>query len=110
MPATFSLSEKKIWPTLGQTLEELSRKKTHSRDTLGADALPRTLDRMNGMWRSGAESPTQALFGGIVAGKDMDWVLSGNVVPRDAVLQRTDAQRGLLTMHLGGGLLLDSEA
>lgn len=110
MAATYSLTESRLWPTLAQTLDEYSRKKALNRDSFGADVATRSMDRMNGMERTGAVSVDQALFGGIVAGDNMDYVINGNFMSRDAILQVTDARRGMLTMHLGTGMLLDTQA
>lgn len=108
MAAIISIRDTALWPTLGETLQELSRNKTLTRETAGADVLPRTMDRANGMWRTGPPDVDQLLFGGIVAGKEMDWINYGNMVPRDAIDQTTDARRGMLTLHLGNGAILDS--
>ena len=107
---SFSVTDTQLWPSLARTLEDLSRHKAHVRETVGADVFPRTLDRMNGMERTGAEPIRQRLFGGIVAGDGMDQVASGAFVPRDAMWMNTDANRGMLTLHLGIGLVLDSQA
>ena len=109
MALSFSVSDTRLWPSLAQTMEELSRKKALNRDTFGADVMARTMDRMNGMERTGAVDVDQMLFGGIVAGDNMDYVINGNFVPRDAITQTTDAARGMLTLHLGTGHLLDSQ-
>lgn len=108
MPASFSVNNKAVWPTLGETLEELSRRKLHTRETMGAAVMARTLDRESGMERTGAPSRDQALFGGIIAGKGMDWVATGNYVPRDAIRQTDELRRGTLTLHLGIGSILDT--
>ena len=108
MPASFSVSSTQLWPTLGQSLEELSRKKILLRETVGASALPRTLDRGNGMERTGAPSYDQHLFGGIVAGDSMDWVAARHVVPRDAFMQTDDIHRGMQVLHMGTGYILNT--
>lgn len=108
MAASFSIRETGLWPTLGQTLADLSRAKDLNRETLGAGVYARSLDRGNGMERTGAHPVDQELFGGIVAGKGMDSINTGNMVPRDAVTQTYDAQRGMQTMHMGGGMFIDT--
>ena len=109
MPETYSLTSTRLWPTLGQTLEEYSRKRALTRESFGAGVAPRSLDRMNGMERTGAPGTNQALFGGIVAGDNMDHVINGNFMPRDAILQTTDIKRGSLTPFLDTGILLDTQ-
>lgn len=108
MPASFSVNDTALWPTLGETLEDLSRPRVITRESMGASRMARTLDRQGGMERTGAPSRAQYLFGGIVAGKDMDWAASGNFVPRDAIMQTGDVRRGTLTAHLGPGTILDT--
>ncbi len=107
MPAAIALNSTKLWPTLAESLAELSREKTLTRETLGASALPRTLDRMNGMERTGAPDTGQHLFGGIVAG-NMDWTISGGFLPRDAFMRTADLQRGMQTVHMGTGYILNT--
>ena len=109
MPRTYSLTETRLWPTLAQTMDELTRHKALNRDSFGAGVAARSLDRGNGMERTGAPDVNQAIFGGIVAGKSMDWAVNGNFMPRDAILQTTDAKRGSLTLHLDTGILLDTQ-
>lgn len=109
MPRTYSLTETRLWPTLAQTMDELTRQKALNRDSFGAGVAPRSLDRMNGMERTGAPDVNQAIFGGIVAGDNMDYVINGNFMPRDAILQTADARRGMLTLHLDTGILLDTQ-
>ena len=108
MPAAISVNSTQLWPTLAETLADLSREKTLTRETVGASALPRTLDRKNGMERTGAADETQTMFGGIVAGKNMDWTISGNFVPRDAFMQMDDLNRGMQTLHMGTGYILNT--
>lgn len=108
MPASISLNTTALWPSLAETLAENSRKRVLVRETAGADVLPRTLDRANGMERTGTGDYDQYLFGGIVAGKGMDWAVNGNFVARDAIAQTFDCRRGMLTVHLGAGNILDT--
>ena len=108
MPASFSVNDTALWPTLGSTLEDLSRVRVLNRETLGAAAIARTLDRENGMDRTGAAPRAQALFGGIVGGKNMDWTEPGNFMPRDAILRTDDLRRGMLTLHQTAGTILDT--
>ena len=108
MPASFSVNDTALWPTLGETLEELSRRRYLNRETMGASVMARTLDRQGGMERTGAALRDQALFGGIVAGKNMDWTESGNFMPRDAIMQTDDLRRGMLTLHQTAGTILDA--
>jgi len=110
MPAAINVNSTRIWPTLGETLADLSRERTLTRETLGTSAIARTLDRANGMVRTGAADNAQTLYGGIVAGKNMDWAANGNVVPRDAFSQTDDLMRGLQTLHMGSGRLLNTSA
>jgi len=108
MPASFSVNDTSLWPTLGETLQEMSRPKVITRETMGASVMARTLDRQGGMERTGAASRDQYLFGGVVAGKSMDRVISGNYVPRDAIVQSSDMRRGMLTGHLSPGNIIDT--
>ncbi|CAK7059756.1 MAG: hypothetical protein DELT_01378 [Desulfovibrio sp.] len=108
MPASVSLSKMGIWPTLAETFQDFSRKDIIVRETSGADVNQRALDRANGMERTSSGSYDQYLFGGITAGKSMDWVINGNFVARDNITQTTDGKRGILTMHLHAGNILDS--
>ena len=110
MPRTYSYDETRLWPTLAQTMDDLTRQKALNRDSFGAGVNARSLDRMSGMERTGAPDTNQALFGGIVAGKSMDFAINGNFMPRDAIMQTADANRGTLTLHLGTGTLLDTQA
>jgi hypothetical protein len=77
------------------------------RETAGADVLLRTLDRATGMERTGAADYDQYFFGGIVAGKGMDFAINNNFIARDAIAQTYDCNRGMLTLHLGAGNILD---
>lgn len=108
MPVGIAVNNTQLWPTLAESLADLSRAKILMRETLGADAFPRTLDRGNGTERSGAADETQRLFGGIVAGKNMDWTISGNFLPRDAFSQTDDLHRGMQTLHMGTGHILNT--
>lgn len=108
MPSIVSLNDATLWPTLGETLADLSRSKVHARETMGASCMARTLDRANGMERTGAPPRDQALFGGVVAGKGMDWVETGNFLPRDVIMQTDDLRRGMLTLQLNTGNILNT--
>ncbi len=110
MPAAVNINSTRLWPTLGETLADLSRKKNLTREVLGTGTIARTLDRGNGMERMGAADNTQGIFGGIVAGKNMDWAIAGNVVPRDAFSQTDDLMRGLQTLHMASGHILNTSA
>ena len=108
MAGSISLTDTTILPTLGQTFAEMNREKHLTRETVGAGVFVRSLDRMNGMERTGAPSYDQFLFGGIAVGKSMDWHISGNYVPRDAFVQTQDLHRGMQTLHMGTGHVLDT--
>ena len=108
MPSSFSVNDTALWPTLGETLAELSRQKILTRETVGASVLARSLDRANGMERTGAADYNQRVFGGSVSGNWLDVPGGGNLVPRDVMRQTWDEGRGMLTMHLNGGSLLDT--
>ena len=108
MPVAIDVNSTQIWPTLAEVLAEQSRDKIITRETMGADVLPRTLDRMNGMERTGAPDEVQRLFGGIVASDNMDWVIAGNTVARDAITPADDLHRGMQTLHLGTGHILNT--
>ena len=108
MPAVLSLNSTAIWPTLAETFQENSRERILMREYAGADVMPRTLDRANGMERTGAGNYDQHLFGGIVAGKGMDFAINNNFIARDANAQTYDCNRGMLTLHLGAGNILDT--
>lgn len=108
MPATVARNDTALWPTLDKTFQDFSRKRILLRETAGADVMPRTLDRANGMDRTGAGDYNRYLFGGIVAGKRMDWLINGNVIARDAIAQTFDCKRGMLTLHLGAANILDT--
>ncbi|GHV53930.1 hypothetical protein FACS1894206_05620 [Deltaproteobacteria bacterium] len=108
MPASFSVNSTQLWPTLGESLAELVRPKHLVRATTGASASARTLDRAGGMERTGAAPLEQDIFGGIVAGKKMDWTMSGNYVARDVISRADDLRRGMITLHLGRGNILDT--
>lgn len=108
MPASISLGNTALWPTLAETFQENSRDRILMREYAGADVLSRTLDRANGMERTGAGDYNQHLFGGIVAGKGMDFAINGNFIARDAIAQTFDCNRGMLTLHLGAGNILDT--
>ena len=108
MPGAIAVTDTKLWPTLAQSFARLSSEATLTRETMGAASYPRTLDRMNGMERTGAADHDQFLFGGIVAGKSMDWSITGGYVPRDAFTQVSDLNRGMQTLHLGTGHILNT--
>lgn len=108
MRGYISVNDTSLWPTLGETLEELSRKKVLTRETAGADVYMRTLDRAGGMERTGAAPVDQLLFGGIVAGKGMDWASYGNVTARDVTERVYDAQTAALTVNTASGSIINS--
>ena len=108
MPGAIAVNDTKLWPTLAQGFARLSSEATLTRETMGAAAYPRTLDRMNGMDRTGAADHGQHLFGGIVAGKSMDWTITGGYVPRDAFVMTADCNRGMQTLHMGTGYILNT--
>lgn len=108
MSAAISVNSTQLWPTLGETFAEFSRERVLTRETVGTDALPRTLDRMNGMERTGAADNNQRLFGGIVAGDSVDWSTAGHFLPRDAFTQTDDLHRGMQVLHMGVGGILNT--
>ena len=108
MSGVIAVNDTKLWPSLAQSLARLSSRGTLTRETMGASSYPRTLDRMNGMERTGAADYTQSLFGGIVAGKSMDWTITGASVPRDAFAMTSDCNRGMQTLHMGTGHILNT--
>ena len=110
MPSSLHVKDTALWPTLGQTFADLSRHKILSRETIGAGVAIRSLDRANGMERTGAADYDQRLFGGSVSGNRLDILSAGSIVPRDAMEQTFDARRGMQTMHLNGGYILDTRA
>lgn len=110
MATSFSFSETSLWPPLGQTVADLAQHQALERETMGAGVIARTLDRMNGLETTGAPSITQNTFGGMVAGNFLDTIPAGSLGPRDAVAQIYDVQRGLMTVHTGNGILVDSLA
>ena len=110
MATSFAITESSLWPTLGQTLSRLAHHEILNRETLGAGVYARSLDRGNGMERTGAHPVDQELFGGAVAGSHLDTIASASATPRDAIINTTDAQRGMQTMHMGVGHLLDAYA
>ncbi len=102
------MTDMSLWPTLGQTVADLARNEQLSRETLNAGVYVRSLDRANGMERTGAYTIDQAVYGGSVAwGPYLDTINAGTVAPRDAVTQTFDAQRGMQTLHMGTGHILD---
>ncbi len=105
------MTDTTLWPTLGQTVADLARNEQLNRETLNAGVYVRSLDRMNGMERTGSHTIDQAVYGGTVAwGPYLDTINAGTVVPRDAVTQTFDAQRGMLTLYTGTGHILDTLA
>ena len=104
------MTDTSLWPTLGQTVADLARNEQLNRETLNAGVYTRSLDRENGMERTGAHPIDQAVFGGTVAWTHLDTLNAGTVVPRDAVTQTYDAQRGMLTLFTGTGHILDTLA
>lgn len=110
MATSFSVTDTSLWPSLGQTIADLARNELLNRETLNAGVYVRSLDRANGMESTGAYTIDQALYGGIVAGNFLDTLNAGTVVPRDAVMQTFDAQRGMITLYTGTGHLVDSLA
>ena len=110
MASSLAVTDTSLWPTMGQTLASLSRHESLNRETLGAGVYVRSLDRHNGMERTGAHPFDQELFGGMVAGTHLDTINAASLVPRDAITNTMDAQRGMQTMHMGTGHLLDTLA
>ena len=110
MATSFSMTDMSLWPSLGQTIADLARNEQLNRETLNAGVYVRSLDRANGMERTGAYPIDQAVYGGIVAGNYLDTLNAGTAVPRDAVTQTFDAQRGMITLYTGTGNILDSLA
>ncbi len=105
------MTDTSLWPTLGQTIADLARNEQLNRETLNAGVYARSLDRANGMERTGSHTIDQAVYGGSVAwGPFLDTINAGTVVPRDAVMQTFDAQRGMQTLHMGTGAILDALA
>ena len=110
MPAAISLDDTRLWPSLGEQFAEFSRDRIITREAMGASVAARTLDRGNGMERTGAVDNDQRLFGGIVAGKSMDWTITGHILPRDAFMQSDDISRGMQVLHMSTGHILDTTA
>lgn len=108
MDGSISLNDTSLWPTLGETLEEFSRKKVLTRETAGAGVYMRTLDRAGGMERTGAAPLDQFLFGGIVAGRGIDWASYGNITARDVTERVYDAQTATLTVDTASGSIINS--
>ena len=110
MATSISLTDTSLWPTLGQTIADLARHETVNRETMGAGIVARSLDRMNGLESTGAAPVEQEVYGGIVAGGYLDTINTGCMGPRDAVVQNYDSQRGMLTLFMGRGALIDNIA
>lgn len=108
MPGAISVNDTKLWPTMAESFARFSSEGTMTRETMGASTYARTLDRGNGMDRTGAPDYDRELFGGIVAGKSMDWAITGGYVPRDAFTQTSDLHRGMQTLHMGTGYILNT--
>ena len=108
MPGAIAVNDTTLWPTMAQSFARFSSEGTLTRETMGASTFARSLDRMNGMDRTGAADYDQHMFGGIVAGKNMDWTITGGYVPRDAFVQVSDLNRGMQTLHMGTGYILNT--
>lgn len=110
MPAAIFLDDTRLWPSLGEQFAEFSRDRIITREAMGASVAARTLDRGNGMERTGAVDNDQRLFGGIVDGKSMDWAITGHILPRDAFMQTDDISRGMQVLHMSTGHILNTTA
>lgn len=106
--AAISLDDTRLWPNLGEQFAEFSRDRIVTREAMGASVIARTLDRGNGMERTGAVDTDQRLFGGIVSGESMDWGITGHILPRDAAMQSDDISRGMQVLHLSTGHILNT--
>lgn len=91
-----------VWTTVPQIFDDTAHSKILNRETIGADAVLRSFDRVD---RSGVESIADDKFGRTLSMYNIDGIHSGQYSPRDTLIQ--GSQNSMLAMYSGTGRLFN---